>query len=109
MVTIKTYSEQYKSDFIRLNTEWIRTWFDLEESDLHTFANIYSDIIGGGGGLFHELDAGALPRDLVITLIINYLPMQTIILIDNQLVTASVVQIWFRKKGVYLVTNRTEN
>ena len=42
-------------------------------------------------------------------LIINYFPMQTIILIDNQLVTASVVQIWFRKKGVYLVTNRTEN
>lgn len=35
--------------------------------------------------------------------------MQTIILIDNQLVTAFVVQIWFRKKGVYLVTNRTEN
>ncbi len=35
--------------------------------------------------------------------------MQTIILIDNQLVTDSVVQIWFRKKGVYLVTNRTEN
>lgn len=39
----------------------------------------------------------------------DYFPMQTIILIDNQLVTASVVQIWFRKKGVYLVTNRTEN
>ncbi len=38
----------------------------------------------------------------------GYFPMQTIILIDNQLVTASVVQIWFRKKGVYLVTNRTE-
>ena len=38
-----------------------------------------------------------------------YFPMQTIILIDNQLVAASVVQIWFRKKGVYLVTNRTEN
>lgn len=34
--------------------------------------------------------------------------MRTIILIDNQLVTASVVQIWFRNKGVYLVTNRTE-
>ena len=36
----------------------------------------------------------------------GYFPMQTIILIDNQFVTASVVQIWFRKKGVYLVTNR---
>ena len=32
--------------------------------------------------------------------------MQTIILIDNQLVSIVVVQMWFRKKGVYLVTNR---
>ena len=58
MVTIKTYSEQYKSDFIRLNTEWIRTWFDLEESDLHTFANIDSYIIGGGGQIFIAVDDG---------------------------------------------------
>ncbi len=40
-------------------------------------------------------------------LLAYYFPTQTIILIDNQLVTAFVVQIWFRKKGVYLVTNRT--
>ncbi len=39
----------------------------------------------------------------------GYLPMQTITLIDNQFVTDAVVQIWFRKKGVFLVTNRTVN
>lgn len=39
---------------------------------------------------------------------IFHFPMQTIIIIDNQQFTAFVVQIWFRKKGVYLVTNRKE-
>lgn len=33
--------------------------------------------------------------------------MQTIISIDNQRFRRLVVQMWFRKKGVYLVTNRT--
>ena len=56
MITIKTYSGQYKDDFIRLNTEWIRTWFRLEESDLHTFANIDSYIIGGGGQIFLAIE-----------------------------------------------------
>ena len=61
--------------------------------------------VGSSTSLMPEASAW----DLVITLIINYFPMQTIILIDNQLVTASVVQMWFRKKGVYLVVNRTVN
>ncbi|MBR1926586.1 MAG: GNAT family N-acetyltransferase [Bacteroidales bacterium] len=56
MIEITTYSERYKSDFIRLNTEWIRHWFRLEESDLHTFANIDSYIIGGGGQIFLAVD-----------------------------------------------------
>lgn len=30
-----------------------------------------------------------------------YFPMQTIILIDNQLVMASVVQIWFKKRRLF--------
>ena len=49
-----------------------------------------------------------LARDLVITLIINYFPMHTIIQIGNQLVTQFVVQIWFRKNGYHLSLNRTE-
>lgn len=56
MIKIITYSEQYKEDFIRLNTEWIETYFRLEESDLRTFANIDSYIIEGGGQIFLALD-----------------------------------------------------
>ena len=32
MIKIITYSGQYKADFIRLNTEWIETYFSLEGS-----------------------------------------------------------------------------
>ena len=56
MITIKTYSEQYKADFIRLNKEWIETYFRLEESDLRTFANIDSYIIRNGGQIFLAID-----------------------------------------------------
>ena len=40
MIKITTYSEQYKADFVRLNRQWIETYFRLEESDLNTFAHI---------------------------------------------------------------------
>ena len=38
----------------------------------------------------------------------GYFPMQSINLIDNQLVKSFVVQIWFRKNGYHLSLNRTE-
>ena len=56
MVKIITYSEQYRADFIRLNTEWIETYFRLEESDVKTFSHIDSYIIGNGGQIFLALD-----------------------------------------------------
>ena len=56
MITIKTYHEQYQADFIRLNKEWIETYFRLEESDLRTFANIDSYILGNGGQIFLAID-----------------------------------------------------
>ena len=56
MIKIITYSEQYKTDFIRLNKEWIETYFRLEESDLKTFSHIDSYIIEGGGQIFLALD-----------------------------------------------------
>ena len=55
-IKIITYSEQYKADFISLNTEWIETYFHLEESDVRTFAHIDSYIIGNGGQIFLALD-----------------------------------------------------
>lgn len=57
MIKIITYSEQYKTDFIRLNKEWIETYFRLEESDLRTFANIDSYIIRNGGQIFLAIDS----------------------------------------------------
>lgn len=57
MIDIITYSEQYKADFIRLNTEWIESYFRLEESDLKTFENIDSYIIGNGGQIFLAIDS----------------------------------------------------
>ena len=38
----------------------------------------------------------------------THFPMQSINLIDNQLVKSFVVQIWFRKNGYHLSLNRTE-
>ena len=55
-VSIVTYSETYKADFIRLNTEWIETYFRLEESDLQTFSHIDSYIIGNGGQIFLAIE-----------------------------------------------------
>lgn len=51
-VSITLYDPQYKADFIRLNTEWITTFFRLEESDIHTLENIEEYVIGGGGQIF---------------------------------------------------------
>ena len=56
MIHVTTYEERYKEDFIRLNREWIGTYFRLEESDLKTFAQIDNYIIGGGGQIFLAVD-----------------------------------------------------
>ena len=56
MITIHTYQERYKDDFIRLNKEWIERYFVIEESDVQTFAHIDSYIIGNGGQIFVAID-----------------------------------------------------
>ncbi|WP_165044202.1 GNAT family N-acetyltransferase [Dysgonomonas sp. ZJ709] len=53
-VNIELYKPIYKQDFIRLNTEWITTYFVLEESDLKTLENV-EDIITNGGQIFLAL------------------------------------------------------
>ena len=45
MIRIVTYEPRYKDDFIRLNEQWIETYFRLEQSDLDTFAHIDDSII----------------------------------------------------------------
>lgn len=51
-VHIKTYTPQYKEDFIRLNKEWITTFFELEESDIKALENVEEYIINIGGQIF---------------------------------------------------------
>lgn len=56
MIRIVTYEPRYQPDFIRLNKQWIETYFRLEQSDLDTFAHIDDSIIGCGGQIFLALD-----------------------------------------------------
>lgn len=55
-VNIVTYQPRYLPDFVRLNKQWIETYFRLEPSDLHTFANADEYIIRRGGQIFFALD-----------------------------------------------------
>ncbi|MBR1681891.1 MAG: GNAT family N-acetyltransferase [Bacteroidaceae bacterium] len=56
MIRIVTFAERFRLDFIRLNTEWIETYFRLEESDLRTFAQIDDYILRPGGQIFIALN-----------------------------------------------------
>ena len=57
MIRIVTYEPRYKDDFIRLNKQWIETYFRLEQSDLNTFTHIDDSIIGNGGQIFLAISA----------------------------------------------------
>lgn len=56
MIRIVTYEPHYRDDFIRLNKQWIETYFRLEQSDLDTFAHIDDSIIERGGQIFLAVD-----------------------------------------------------
>ncbi|MBQ8051026.1 MAG: GNAT family N-acetyltransferase [Bacteroidaceae bacterium] len=56
MVNVIIYNKAYRDDFVRLNREWIETYFRLEESDLYTFAHVDDYIIGRGGQVFLAQD-----------------------------------------------------
>lgn len=51
-IRIETFKPCYKDDFVRLNREWIERYFRIEPSDLRTFENIDSYILGKGGQIF---------------------------------------------------------
>ncbi|MDY3098323.1 MAG: GNAT family N-acetyltransferase, partial [Bacteroidaceae bacterium] len=50
-VHIETYKSEYRSDFIRLNREWIETFFRIEDSDIETFSHV-DEIVEQGGQIF---------------------------------------------------------
>lgn len=55
---VVTYRPELERAFIELNTEWIKTYFRLEEHDLETFGNVREGIIATGGEVFFALDGG---------------------------------------------------
>ena len=55
MVEIVLYKPTYKNDFIRLNREWIETYFKIEASDIETFSHV-DEIIEQGGQIFIALN-----------------------------------------------------
>ena len=57
MVHIETYAPQYKNDFVRLNREWIETYFKIEASDIETFSHV-DEIVEQGGQIFLVIDNG---------------------------------------------------
>ena len=61
MYRIITYDKRYEADFIRLNRQWIETYFSIEPSDTQTFAHV-DDIVKDGGQIFLALHED---RDIV--------------------------------------------
>lgn len=58
MIKIVKYSPELEQAFIRLNKEWISTYFHIEEHDEEVFADIKKNIIDTGGEIFFALSEG---------------------------------------------------
>lgn len=57
-VEITRWDRKYRSDFIRLNREWIERFFCLEESDVEILGDPEGEIIDKGGEIFLALSRG---------------------------------------------------
>lgn len=57
MVRIETYDPKYRNDFVRLNREWIESYFKIEASDIETFSHV-DDIVEQGGQIFFAIYDG---------------------------------------------------
>jgi ribosomal protein S18 acetylase RimI-like enzyme len=56
MARIETYRDEYRSDFERLNRDWIETFFVLEDADREVFRDPDQAIIAPGGQIFFVVD-----------------------------------------------------
>ena len=59
-IIIKPFSPDLENDFIRLNRNWISTYFQLEESDLKVLSDPKSKIIDHGGEILFAMDETTL-------------------------------------------------
>ena len=56
MAEVHTYRPEWRTDFERLNRDWIETWFTLEDADRETFRDPVGKILDPGGQIFFILD-----------------------------------------------------
>jgi len=54
-VSIVSYKKKYKSDFRKLNEEWLKKYFIVEEEDKRFLSNPEKEIINKGGEIFFAL------------------------------------------------------
>jgi putative acetyltransferase len=58
MAEIRSYRDEWRADFERLNRDWIETWFVLEDADRETFRDPVGKILDPGGQVFFVVDDG---------------------------------------------------
>jgi putative acetyltransferase len=56
MPEVRTYREEWRGDFERLNLEWIEQYFVVEKADQEVFADPEKAIIRGGGEIFFVVE-----------------------------------------------------
>lgn len=56
MAEVRTYRDEWRGEFERLNREWIETWFTLEDADRETFRDPVGKILEPGGEVFFVVD-----------------------------------------------------
>jgi putative acetyltransferase len=56
MARIETYREAYRTDFERLNRDWIETFFVLEDADREIFRDPHAAVLAPGGQIFFVID-----------------------------------------------------
>lgn len=62
-IRIVDYEPRWRTDFARLNTEWLQRWFVVEEFDRKVLEDPETHLLGGGGHiLFGLLGEGDLAR-----------------------------------------------
>lgn len=57
-INIEKYKPEWKQRFIELNTDWIKTYFKIEEHDVATFADIEGGILADGGEIYFAVSGG---------------------------------------------------
>jgi GNAT superfamily N-acetyltransferase len=60
VVRLVSWRPELRSDFERLNREWIERYFAVEEEDRRVFADPEGEIVGPGGQVFFLLDEGGV-------------------------------------------------